>query len=188
MPAWRTSANKADKSTAAGRRLLSSVRDESRRQRPTAVDPRQVRRFQRRLPARRQIAFLSTRKGIPLQCTKANTVATTQADLPDSYVRCGGGNGRPVPVFTLHAMDAEGTNLHPISAFENFEWTPVGGQRRPHPVHPLGLHRPFQRPFLQPLVDEPRRHEPAARLRQLHGASAGEDRGPLRCPARRRSS
>ena len=30
------------------------------------------------------------------------------ADLPDSYVRCGGDNYRPVPVFTLHAMDADG--------------------------------------------------------------------------------
>jgi hypothetical protein len=70
------------------------------------------------------IAFLSTRKGIPLQCTKANTVATTRADLPDSYVRCGGDNYRPVPVFTLHAMSPDGSNPRPISAFENFEWTP----------------------------------------------------------------
>jgi hypothetical protein len=27
-------------------------------------------------------------------------------------------------VFTLHAMDGDGGNLRPISAFENFEWTP----------------------------------------------------------------
>ena len=71
-----------------------------------------------------QVAFLSTRKGVFLQCTKENSLATTKEDLPDSYVRCGGGNYRPVPVFTLHAIDADGNNLHPISAFENFEWTP----------------------------------------------------------------
>lgn len=72
-----------------------------------------------------QIVFLSTRKGQFLQCTKANSMATLAGDLPDSYVRCGGDNYRPVPVFTLHAMDADGGNLHPISAFENFEWTPA---------------------------------------------------------------
>ena len=71
------------------------------------------------------IVFLSTRKGIFLQTSKANTGATATADLPDSYVRCGGDNYRPVPVFTLHTMDAAGKNLRPISAFENFEWTPA---------------------------------------------------------------
>ncbi|MBI5818260.1 MAG: discoidin domain-containing protein [Verrucomicrobia bacterium] len=70
------------------------------------------------------IVFLSTRKGVFLQCSPANTAATTRGDLADSYVRCGGGDFRPVPVFTLHAMDARGGNLRPISAFENFEYTP----------------------------------------------------------------
>ena len=70
------------------------------------------------------IFFLSTRKGLSLQCSKASTAATEQADLPDSYVRCGGDNYRPVPVFTLHGMDADGGNLRPLSAFENFEYTP----------------------------------------------------------------
>ncbi|MHC4062196.1 MAG: HzsA-related protein, partial [Planctomycetota bacterium] len=50
------------------------------------------------------------------------------ADLPDSYVRCGGGDYRPVPVFTLHKMDADGGNLRAISAFENFEWNPAVAQ------------------------------------------------------------
>jgi len=68
--------------------------------------------------------FLSTRKGKFVQCSKANSMATLGADLPDSYVRCGGDNYRPVPVFTLHRIDAGGENLRPISAFENFEWTP----------------------------------------------------------------
>ncbi len=72
-----------------------------------------------------EIVFLSTRKGTFLQCTKANTSSTLQADLSDSYVRCGGDNYRPVPVFTLHVMDREGKNLRPLSAFENFEWTPA---------------------------------------------------------------
>ena len=72
-----------------------------------------------------EIVFLSTRKGVFLQCSKANTAATQSGDLPDSYVRCGGDNYRPVPVFTLHAMDAEGNHLRPASAFENFEWTPA---------------------------------------------------------------
>ncbi len=71
-----------------------------------------------------EIVFLSTRKGVFLQTSRSNTAATTAADLPDSYVRCGGDNYRPVPVFTLHVMDAEGKGLRPISAFENFEWTP----------------------------------------------------------------
>ena len=70
------------------------------------------------------IVFLSTRKGVFLQTHKDNTRRTLEADLPDSYVRCGGDNYRPVPVFTLHVMDADGGNLRPISAFENFEWTP----------------------------------------------------------------
>jgi hypothetical protein len=72
-----------------------------------------------------EIVFLSTRKGQFLQCTKLNTAATAQATMPDSYVRCGGDNYRPVPVFTLHAMDRDGGNLRPMSAFENFEWTPA---------------------------------------------------------------
>ena len=72
-----------------------------------------------------QIVFLSTRKGQSVQVSNSSASATAEkADLPDSYVRCGGGNSRPVPVFTLHVMDADGGNLRPMSAFENFEWTP----------------------------------------------------------------
>ena len=70
------------------------------------------------------IVFLSTRKGQFVQICKAATASTNQATLPDSYVRCGGDNKRPCAVFTLHAMDSNGKNLRPISAFENFEWTP----------------------------------------------------------------
>ncbi|HAK97194.1 MAG TPA: hypothetical protein DCM87_19945, partial [Planctomycetes bacterium] len=50
--------------------------------------------------------------------------ATTRATLPDSYVRCGGDAVRPCAVFTLHTMELDGSDLRPISAFENFEWTP----------------------------------------------------------------
>ena len=70
------------------------------------------------------IVFLSTRKGQSIQCTQAAAAATMNSDLPDSYVRCGGDNWRPVPVFTLHRIDSDGENIRPISAFENFEWTP----------------------------------------------------------------
>jgi len=71
-----------------------------------------------------RIVFLSTRKGCFLQCTRANSAATAAADLPDSYVRCGGDEYRPVPVFTLHTMDDQGGTIRPLSAFENFEWSP----------------------------------------------------------------
>jgi hypothetical protein len=75
-----------------------------------------------------RIAFVSTRKGVALQCGGSSAAATAQADLPDSYVRCGGDAYRPVPVFTLHSMAADGTDLQAISAFENFEWTPAVAQ------------------------------------------------------------
>lgn len=70
------------------------------------------------------IAFLSTRKGLALQSSEAFSESTRAADLPDSYVRCGGDSFRPVPVFTLHGMRPDGTQIRPLSAFENFEWTP----------------------------------------------------------------
>jgi hypothetical protein len=72
-----------------------------------------------------RIVFLSTRRGQAFQCgpeTAARTVAAK--DMPDSYVRCGGGPQRPVAVYTLHTMNADGGNLIPISPFENFEWNP----------------------------------------------------------------
>jgi len=72
-----------------------------------------------------EIVFLSTRKGQFVQCNKTNTATTQQVTLPDSYVRCGGDNKRPCAVYTLHVMDSRGGNLRPISAFENFEWTPM---------------------------------------------------------------
>jgi Hydrazine synthase alpha subunit middle domain/F5/8 type C domain len=70
------------------------------------------------------IVFLSTRKGLALQCSETFSDSTRLADLPDSYVRCGGDSFRPVPVFTLHAMRPDGTHIRPLSSFENFEWTP----------------------------------------------------------------
>jgi hypothetical protein len=71
-----------------------------------------------------EIVFLSTRKGTSLQAGKASAAASGRSTCPDSYVRCGGDNHRPVAIFTLHVMDANGKNLCAISAFENFEWTP----------------------------------------------------------------
>jgi hypothetical protein len=70
------------------------------------------------------IVFLSTRKGTALQCSQSFSDSTRAVDHPDSYVRCGGDDYRPVPVFTLHAMDPGGGNIRPLSAFENFEWAP----------------------------------------------------------------
>ena len=74
-----------------------------------------------------QVAFLSTRRGQAVQCTPETAAETLRATMPDSYVRCGGGAYRPVAVYTLHSMDADGSNLRTISPFENFEWTPAVG-------------------------------------------------------------
>ena len=71
------------------------------------------------------ILFCSTRRGQAVQCTAGTAAATlSHPELPDSYVRCGGGPERPCAVYTMHTMDAAGGNLRPISAFEMFEWTP----------------------------------------------------------------
>jgi hypothetical protein len=72
-----------------------------------------------------EMVFLSTRKGTWLQAGKASAAASSRSTCPDSYVRCGGDNHRPVAVFTLHVMNANGKDLRAISAFENFEWTPA---------------------------------------------------------------
>ncbi|MFO8011988.1 MAG: discoidin domain-containing protein [Phycisphaerae bacterium] len=71
-----------------------------------------------------RIVFLSTRRGQAVACGPASARATLGATRPDSYVRCGGGDFRPVAIYTLHVMDSGGGNLEAISAFENFEWTP----------------------------------------------------------------
>ena len=72
-----------------------------------------------------RIAFLSTRRGQFVQCGTASAQATLKdPHLPDSYVRCGGGRSRPVAVYTLHVMNADGGGMRAISPFENFEWTP----------------------------------------------------------------
>jgi hypothetical protein len=72
-----------------------------------------------------RIVFLSTRRGQAIQVGKASAAATlAKNDLPDCYVRCGGGAERPVAVYTLHTMNADGSDLTPISPFEMFEWEP----------------------------------------------------------------
>ncbi|MCC7490979.1 MAG: discoidin domain-containing protein [Fimbriimonadaceae bacterium] len=77
----------------------------------------------RYLPSGR-IVFLSTRRGQFTQCVPTAAQATLTATLPDSYVRCGGDPYRPVAVYTLHTIAADGSELTPISPFESFEWTP----------------------------------------------------------------
>ncbi len=72
-----------------------------------------------------QIVFLSTRRGQFIQAGRQSAAQTClKSDLPDIYVRCGGGPERPVAVYTLHTMDANGGKLTAISPFEMFEWTP----------------------------------------------------------------
>jgi hypothetical protein len=72
-----------------------------------------------------RIVFLSTRRGQALQVGRESAARTVASpDLPDCYVRCGGGPERPVAVYTLHAMNTDGSDLIAISPFEMFEWTP----------------------------------------------------------------
>jgi len=71
-----------------------------------------------------RIVFLSTRRGQHVQCGPASSEASADGQLPDCYVRCGGGPSRPVAVYTLHVMNPDGTGLAQISPFEMFEWTP----------------------------------------------------------------
>jgi hypothetical protein len=72
-----------------------------------------------------RIVFLSTRRGQFIQCGRGSAARTIeQKDLPDCYVRCGGGPERPVAVYTLHTMNSDGSDLCAISPFEMFEWTP----------------------------------------------------------------
>jgi len=72
-----------------------------------------------------RIVFLSTRRGQAVQVGRASAARTVaQPDMPDCYVRCGGGPERPVAVYTLHTVNADGSDLCAISPFEMFEWTP----------------------------------------------------------------
>ncbi len=72
-----------------------------------------------------RVVFLSTRRGQALQVGRATAQQTlVRDDAPDCYVRCGGDAERPVAVYTLHTMNADGSGLCAISPFEMFEWTP----------------------------------------------------------------
>ena len=72
-----------------------------------------------------EILFCSTRRGQAIQCSPDSAAATlADPQLPECYVRCGGGPERPCAVYTMHVMDVDGQHLRPISAFEMFEWTP----------------------------------------------------------------
>jgi len=75
-----------------------------------------------------RVVFLSTRRGQSLQVGRESAARTVaRPDMPDCYVRCGGGPERPVAVYTLHTMNADGSDLAAISPFEMFEWTPEIG-------------------------------------------------------------
>jgi mono/diheme cytochrome c family protein len=71
-----------------------------------------------------RIVFLSTRRGRSTQVLPRPVQYSPENAAPDCYVRCGGGPERPVAIYTLHVMDADGSDIHPISAFESFEWHP----------------------------------------------------------------
>ena len=72
-----------------------------------------------------RIVFLSTRRGQFIQCGRDSARRTlVTSDLPDVYVRCGGGPERPCVVYTLHMLEPESGDLYAISPFEMFEWTP----------------------------------------------------------------
>ncbi len=72
------------------------------------------------------IVFLSTRRGHALQVGPRSIGETlAKADLPEAYVRCGGGPERPCAVYTLHTINPDGSDLRAISPFEMFEWTPA---------------------------------------------------------------
>jgi mono/diheme cytochrome c family protein len=72
-----------------------------------------------------RVVFLSTRRGQFIQAGRESASQTLSlADLPDCYVRCGGGPERPVAVYTLHVMERDGSGLCAISPFEMFEWEP----------------------------------------------------------------
>lgn len=78
----------------------------------------------RHLPDGR-IVFCSTRRGQAVQAGLRSASRSIECnDLPDMYVRCGGGPQRPVAVYTLHTMDPDGRGLTAISPFEMFEWEP----------------------------------------------------------------
>ena len=131
------------------------------------------------------IAFVSTRKGQPLQCSRQYSETTRFSALPDSYVRCGGDNWRPVPVFTLHAMDCQGTNLRPLSAFENFEWAPsVANDGRLLFTRWDYIDR-FNGHFFSLWSANPDGTNPQLVLRQLHRQTPGGHRGALHPPAQR---
>ena len=75
-----------------------------------------------------RIAFLSTRRGWQTRYTDDDVRKTlANTELPESYVRCGGDAYRPVAVYTLHTMKADGSDMRTVSPFEMFEWTPSVG-------------------------------------------------------------
>ncbi|HRT58678.1 MAG TPA: discoidin domain-containing protein [Candidatus Paceibacterota bacterium] len=61
-----------------------------------------------------RIVFLSTRRGQAVQVGRESAARTVaRPDLPDCYVRCGGGPERPVAVYTLHTLNADGSAWPP---------------------------------------------------------------------------
>ena len=73
-----------------------------------------------------RIVFLSTRRGWQTRYSDDDVRKTlSNPEQPESYVRCGGDARRPVAVYTLHTIQADGSDMRTISPFEMFEWTPA---------------------------------------------------------------
>jgi cytochrome c553 len=76
-----------------------------------------------------RIVFLSTRRGWQTRYADEDARRTlAEPERPESYVRCGGDDRRPVAVYTLHTIKPDGSDLRTISPFEMFEWTPAVAQ------------------------------------------------------------
>ncbi len=73
-----------------------------------------------------RLVFLSTRRGWQTRYSDEDVRKTvSNPELPECYVRCGGDAARPVPVYTLHTVRTDGSDMRTISPFEMFEWTPA---------------------------------------------------------------
>lgn len=123
-PGLANERNKADKANvpeSAFYHLFEADADGSNRRQLTAG---KYDDFEPRYLPSGDVLFLSTRKGTTIQCSDWFADSTRREDRADSYVRCGGDNYRPVPVFTMHALHRERGCIRSLSAFENFEWAP----------------------------------------------------------------
>ena len=70
------------------------------------------------------IVFLSTRKGTALQCSQWFSDSTRTPTIRTATCVAAATITARCPCSRSTRMDAAGGNIRPLSAFENFEWTP----------------------------------------------------------------